>query len=398
VRHSARGFGETRDQMGVQPAGLAQPRHQRTGLPAVKEDPDQIRASSNAPDGLQVPAPELGTTRRAGPDDRRRSTAAGGVRRIAAQKRQMLGEWAAVAEAGGTAVAGAMATDAWQATRSGVVGLFGRRGPAGQAAIEARLDANAALVSQTEDADEVRQGLAATWRLELGALLRQHPKAESQLRTLVVRVWEALPTPQQRWVRINIARNQATEDTAQHSVLRAGEQPHYRGEEIHPGARSGGRRATGGHATAVVSAEEIAWLVAHLCAVVAASPAAWAGRGMTLLQLTALHVIGAQAPVTLTDVAKALGTGLPATSAMVDRLIRTGLVCSAPDPQDRRRIQLTITARAKPTIGEINPNTARRLQAALQHMGPQAHGYLIDVLRETVQRSGEQSKERPSRQ
>lgn len=163
------------------------------------------------------------------------------------------------------------------------------------------------------------------------------------------------------------------------------------------GVRSGGRRATGGHTTAVVSAEEVAWLVAHLRAVVVASPAAWAGRGMTLLQFTALHVIGARAPVTLTDLAQALGTGLPATSAMVDRLVRAGLVCSAPDPQDRRRVQLTVTARAELMIGDVDPDTARRLQAALTGMSPQAHRYLIDVLRNTVRRSAGQPEGRPFR-
>jgi DNA-binding MarR family transcriptional regulator len=66
--------------------------------------------------------------------------------------------------------------------------------------------------------------------------------------------------------------------------------------------------------------------------------------GMTLVQLAALHIVSAQAPVTLTDLAQALGSRPPATSAMVDRLTCTGLVYRAPDRQDRRRIQLTITA------------------------------------------------------
>jgi hypothetical protein len=100
----------------------------------------------------------------------------------------------------------------------------------------------------------------------------------------------------------------------------------------HARTRPARRRATGGH----VMSEEVVWLVAHLQTVVAASPAAWVGRGMTLSQLTALP-FSAQAPMALTDLAMVLGTGLPDTSAMVDRLIRTGLVCSAPDPQDRRR-------------------------------------------------------------
>ena len=136
-----------------------------------------------------------------------------------------------------------------------------------------------------------------------------------------------------------------------------------------------------------VSTDEVTWLVSHLQAVVAASPAAWAGKGMTLLQLTALHLISAQEPVTLTDLAQDLGTGLPATSAMVKRLTCIGLVCSAPDPQNRRCIQLTITARAKPMVGDVDLHTAKRLQAVLNGMHPQVRRHLIDVLRETVQRS-----------
>ena len=136
--------------------------------------------------------------------------------------------------------------------------------------------------------------------------------------------------------------------------------------------------------------------MSHLGAVVAASPFAWAGKGMTLWQLTALHFISAQAPVTLTDLAQALGTGLPATSAMVDRLTSIGLVRSAPDPQNRRRVRLTITARAKPMVGDVDLCTAKRLQTALNSMRPQVRRYLIDVLRDTVRRSADHPKESSS--
>ncbi|MGH3950776.1 MAG: hypothetical protein ACRDSE_16940 [Pseudonocardiaceae bacterium] len=140
---------------------------------------------------------------------------------------------AALAGAGGTALVGAMATDAWRATRSGVARLFGRGGPARQTAIEAQLDGNAALVAQAEDPDEARQNLAAVWRLELAALLRQHPETEDELRALVARIHEALPAAQQTWVQTNIARDQATQNIVQHGNV-----------HVHPGdAASGGTGA-----------------------------------------------------------------------------------------------------------------------------------------------------------
>jgi hypothetical protein len=67
----------------------------------------------------------------------------------------------------------------------------------------------------------------------------------------------------------------------------------------------------------VVTAKDVDWLVTHLRAVVAASSAVWAGRGMTLLQLTALHLISALAPVTLTDLAPA-SCAAPRTRTTVD--------------------------------------------------------------------------------
>jgi DNA-binding MarR family transcriptional regulator len=139
----------------------------------------------------------------------------------------------------------------------------------------------------------------------------------------------------------------------------------------------------------VVTAQDIDWLVAHLRAVVMASPAVWAGRGMTLLQLTALHLIGALAPVSLTELAQALGTRPPATSAMVDRLTGTGLVCRTADPHHRRRINLTLTPDAHQIIGHTDPDTARRLQAVLTGMSSKARHHLIDILIGTVLRSVE---------
>jgi hypothetical protein len=137
----------------------------------------------------------------------------------------MLGELAELASAGGTALVGAMATDAWQATRSGVARLFGRGGPDRQAAIEAQLEGNAALVAQAQDPDQVRQSLAPVWRLELEALLRRYPEVEAELRVLVKQVREALPAPQQTWVQTNIARDQATQNIVQHGTL-----------HVHPGS------------------------------------------------------------------------------------------------------------------------------------------------------------------
>jgi DNA-binding MarR family transcriptional regulator len=112
---------------------------------------------------------------------------------------------------------------------------------------------------------------------------------------------------------------------------------------------------------------------------------------MILLQLSALHLISAYAPATLTDLAQALGTRSPATSAMVARLIHAKLACRAPDPQDHRRVRLTITANAEPIVGGTDADTARRLQAVLNSISLQTRRQLIDILIDTVRRSGREA-------
>ncbi|MFF7655741.1 hypothetical protein ACFZCY_38965 [Streptomyces sp. NPDC007983] len=109
--------------------------------------------------------------------------------------------------AGGTTVVGAMATDSWIAARGGVARLFRRRGEDQQAAIEAQLDNNAALVARADDAERVRQSLLPVWLLELESLLDQHPDAVDELRELISEVQKRLPETQRAWVQNNVAKD-----------------------------------------------------------------------------------------------------------------------------------------------------------------------------------------------
>lgn len=145
-----------------------------------------------------------------------------------------------------------------------------------------------------------------------------------------------------------------------------------------------GMVAAAGCCPAQVTTEDADWLAAHLRAMVLTRPAAWALSEMTLAQLTALHYISAAGPVTLAGLSETLGTGPPATCAMVDRLARAGLVSRAKDPADRRRIQLTITKDAEPMIGDVDLDTARRLHAVLNGMTPAAKRCLTEVLHTTA--------------
>jgi DNA-binding MarR family transcriptional regulator len=132
--------------------------------------------------------------------------------------------------------------------------------------------------------------------------------------------------------------------------------------------------------------DDARWLAEHLRRVVSGRPAAWASNEMTLTQLLALHFISAQAPVTLVTLSEALGTRPPATSAMVDRLTRAGLVRRTPDSRDRRRVLLAVTGQAVAMIGKVDLQTARRLQRVLNSMGAAAQRCLAEVITDTARR------------
>ncbi|MFD7459230.1 MULTISPECIES: hypothetical protein [unclassified Streptomyces] len=112
---------------------------------------------------------------------------------------------AALAMTAATTIVAAMATSAWEATKAGVARIFGRAGGAepGQetsAGVEARLERSAARIAVAADPDEVRQAQIVRWCEDLEDLMRDHPDAEAELRTLVEAVRQQLPPVRQQWI------------------------------------------------------------------------------------------------------------------------------------------------------------------------------------------------------
>ena len=89
---------------------------------------------------------------------------------------------------------------------------------------------------------------------------------------------------------------------------------------------------------------------------VADGPAARAERARRKL----MAVIGQREPATLNQVAEAVGRGAPAVSRAVDVLVRAGLVARTQDPDNRRRLALSLTALVRRAPA---PRQRRRAQA-----------------------------------
>lgn len=96
------------------------------------------------------------------------------------------GEIVQLAQAGGAAIVGAMATTAWQSTYTAVVDFFRRRrGDEEARAVEVQLGRAAEEVERAADREEARGMLAGAWTLQLQGVLRDSPQAQGELRGLL---------------------------------------------------------------------------------------------------------------------------------------------------------------------------------------------------------------------
>ncbi|MET9897038.1 hypothetical protein [Streptomyces sp. NPDC006446] len=94
----------------------------------------------------------------------------------------------ALATAASSALVGAMATDAWQQAREGLIALWRRVRPERAERVGNQLEIlhTQVLDARAEDAPaEMLQGLEMTWRAQLGALLQHDPHAAAQLRRIL---------------------------------------------------------------------------------------------------------------------------------------------------------------------------------------------------------------------
>jgi DNA-binding MarR family transcriptional regulator len=74
-------------------------------------------------------------------------------------------------------------------------------------------------------------------------------------------------------------------------------------------------------------------------------------------QLALLRSVGELGPATLNQIAASVDRGAPAVSRAIDALVRADMVSRQPDPDNRRRLQLTLTdqgreALSRPATGD----------------------------------------------
>jgi DNA-binding MarR family transcriptional regulator len=105
--------------------------------------------------------------------------------------------------------------------------------------------------------------------------------------------------------------------------------------------------------------------------------------GLTTPQLATLEVLRSE-PKTVSAVASELGLSRPATSQMVDKLVRKRLVSRAQGLTDRRQRSLVVTARGRALMARIDEARAARFEASLAALPAATRARLDDALTEVV--------------
>src|SRR5437667_12809629 len=92
-----------------------------------------------------------------------------------------------------------------------------------------------------------------------------------------------------------------------------------------------------------------------------ASLAVMGEAGLTMPQLVTLHMLAHAGGRSVGTIAGCLRLSPPATSHLVDRLVRARLVVRTEDPEDRRQKRLAITEAGRGLVERINSERSREV-------------------------------------
>ncbi|MFB4270518.1 MarR family winged helix-turn-helix transcriptional regulator [Nonomuraea sp. GTA35] len=109
--------------------------------------------------------------------------------------------------------------------------------------------------------------------------------------------------------------------------------------------------------------------------------AAAARLGLNRTDLRCLDVVLGEGPVAAGRISAALKLSPAATTTVIDRLERAGMVSRSPDPGNRRRVLVAATDAARSAEAEIFVPVGRAGAEALRAYGADALAVILDFLR-----------------
>jgi DNA-binding MarR family transcriptional regulator len=109
--------------------------------------------------------------------------------------------------------------------------------------------------------------------------------------------------------------------------------------------------------------------------------------------LPVLVVLALQGTIAVSELARRIGLGVPATSLMVGELERAGVVERHVDERDRRRTLVSISTDLRGECERMARERLAPLRVALDHMGPETRLHFLAGWRVLAQTLGEQDED-----
>ena len=94
----------------------------------------------------------------------------------------------------------------------------------------------------------------------------------------------------------------------------------------------------------------------------------WLALDLTLTQLKSVMVLRSTGPIPIHQLAEALHLGRPATSTLVEQLVRLALVARMEDPTDRRRTLVSLTPEGTAFITRLRQGRDNKMHALLSEL------------------------------
>ena len=105
------------------------------------------------------------------------------------------------------------------------------------------------------------------------------------------------------------------------------------------------------------------------------------GRGgINLPQYNTMSVLQAQGNVKMGDLARQLGVTMGAATNLADKLVESGSVSRQRDEKDRRVVRLTLTAKGKRQVEEVDRTFVELCTGVMGQMEPHKRRQFLDTL------------------
>lgn len=115
-----------------------------------------------------------------------------------------------------------------------------------------------------------------------------------------------------------------------------------------------------------------------------------AGADITMTQIWALGYLRENGESPVKDIAKAVGLKLPATSGLVERMVKAGLVKRTRSEKDRRIVLVASTAKGRKMLAKVLEEKAKSITALFSPLSARERAQYIGILEKIVKRMDDQ--------